>query len=281
MLNTGSSKYLQLPAHDSTDIGKPSPLALLAATCQRIGAGSPRPSQPTMKYRPSSPSPSIGKPEQPTRRPTPPLVSAPVRSPIMAVSPVEREAPAAVSTSPAAAYQLPLTPPSSPPQVESKVSPPPPTMMSVPAPVSSPAERLAFPAEHPGHLPLQPVLHMPSLHYSPYTMVVPSITPYSSCVSQCRCTHTPHLPAVHPVLLPASSVSGAPLHPAAQMSPPLSFGHYLHHHDIESRFLSSAGKIKSHQVVKSSERLYRPYELSKPTSRKPVLDEEIIDVVSV
>nr|XP_054750707.1 uncharacterized protein LOC129256558 [Lytechinus pictus] len=276
MLNTGSSKYLQLPAHDSTDIGKPSPLALLAATCQRIGAGSPSPSQPMMKYRPSSPSPSISKPEQPTRRPTPPLVSAPVRSPIMAVSPVEREAPA-VSKSPAAAYQLPLTPPSSPSQVESKVSPPP-TMMSVPAPVSSPAERLGFPAEHPGHLPLQPVLHMPSLHYSPYTVVVPGITPYSSCVSQCRCT--PHLPAVHPVLLPASSVSSAPLHPAAQMSPPLSFGHYLHHHDFEGRFMSSAEKIKSH-VVKSSERLYRPYELSKPTSRKPFVDEEIIDVVSV
>ncbi|XP_799924.2 transcription factor Sp5 [Strongylocentrotus purpuratus] len=283
MLRTGSSKYLQLPAHDSSDIGKPSPLALLAATCQRIGAGSPSSSQ-SPRHRPRTPSPVL-RSEQPTIRPTPSIVSAPTRSPVMPVSPVARETTSdhpKACKSPAAAYQYPLTPPSSPQQLESKV--PSSRMSSVPVPVSSPVERLSYAAEHPCHLPLQPVLHMPSLHYSPYTMVVPApssiISPYTtSCVNQCCCT--PHLPAVHPMLsLPAgaSFAAGARLQPTAPLSPPLSFGTYLHH-DVEAR-LSSAGKMKSHHAMISSGHLYRPYDFTKHPSRRQA-EEEFIDVVSV
>nr|XP_054775687.1 uncharacterized protein LOC129284289 [Lytechinus pictus] len=153
-----TSKYLQLPDASSCDIGKPSPLAMLAATCRKI-CTSPGESSRRM--------PRILSPQ-------PQLTSLSTTSP--------------ASTSSSCSY-LPPTPPPSPHMTSSS-----PALSVSPEPTELSSLRSVSPII-PGHQPCYYPLYQPVMRYSPHSTthlsrprVPPSsmsyhlaTTPYSSC----------------------------------------------------------------------------------------------------
>ncbi|XP_003731647.2 extensin isoform X4 [Strongylocentrotus purpuratus] len=99
---THTSKYLQLPDASSCDIGKPSPLALLTATCRKIGTSPRVSSRRVLSMRTTSPqskhtalpithvSTSSCSYLPPTPPPSPPMqidVTSPSSSPALSMSP--------------------------------------------------------------------------------------------------------------------------------------------------------------------------------------------------
>eukprot|EP00057_Strongylocentrotus_purpuratus_P024912 XP_011679386.1 PREDICTED: DNA-directed RNA polymerase II subunit RPB1-like isoform X2 [Strongylocentrotus purpuratus] len=88
-----ASKYLQLPDASSCDIGKPSPLAMLAATCRKIGTSPRVSSRRVLSMRTPSPQPKhTSLPNTPVSTsscsylpPTPP--PSPSSSPALSMSP--------------------------------------------------------------------------------------------------------------------------------------------------------------------------------------------------
>nr|XP_054768005.1 transcription factor Sp5-like [Lytechinus pictus] len=153
-----TSKYLQLPEASSCDIGKPSPLAMLAATCRKIGT-----------------SPCVSSRRVP-RIPSP----QPQLNPLSTTSPV---------STPSSCSYLPPTPPPSPHMTSSS-----PALSVSPQPTELSPLRSVSPII-PGHQPCYYPLYQPVMRYSPYSStplsrprVKPSsmsyhlaTTPYSSC----------------------------------------------------------------------------------------------------
>nr|XP_054767962.1 transcription factor Sp5-like [Lytechinus pictus] len=153
-----TSKYLQLPDASSCDIGKPSPLAMLAATCRKIGT-----------------SPGVSSRRMPG-----------IPSPQPQLNSLSRTSP--VSTSSPCPY-LPPTPPPSPHMTSSS-----PALSVSPEPTELSPLRLVSPII-PCHQPCYYPLYQPVMRYSPYSTtplsrprVPPSsmsyhlaTTPYSSC----------------------------------------------------------------------------------------------------
>ncbi|XP_041456579.1 flocculation protein FLO11-like [Lytechinus variegatus] len=184
-----TSKYLQLPDASSCDIGKPSPLAMLAATCRKIGT-----------------SPGVSSRRVP-RIPSP----QPQLTPLSTTSPV---------STPSSCSYLPPTPPPSPHMTSSSralsVSPEPTELSPLPLRSVSPII--------PGHQPCYYPVYQPVMRYSPYSTtpvsrprVPPSsmsyhlaTTPYSSCT---------------PMVVPVPTFNHT-LHSSS--SPPM-FGVYPHH----------------------------------------------------
>eukprot|EP00057_Strongylocentrotus_purpuratus_P005730 XP_003731647.1 PREDICTED: DNA-directed RNA polymerase II subunit RPB1-like isoform X1 [Strongylocentrotus purpuratus] len=93
MATPATSKYLQLPDASSCDIGKPSPLAMLAATCRKIGTSPRVSSRRVLSMRTPSPQPKhTSLPNTPVSTsscsylpPTPP--PSPSSSPALSMSP--------------------------------------------------------------------------------------------------------------------------------------------------------------------------------------------------
>ncbi|XP_072181119.1 uncharacterized protein [Diadema setosum] len=141
MATSVKSKYLQLSDEDASCIGKPSPLALLAATCRKIGTASPRTAARTPSPRPASGSTSD-------------LLSAPVAK--------------------VPCHQLPPTPPPSPPYVSvSPAASPVGIDRSSPLPASTTCYTTQPPVCPPPHQPnsTHPAYRPTSVRYSPYTMI--------------------------------------------------------------------------------------------------------------
>nr|XP_054767951.1 uncharacterized protein LOC129275182 [Lytechinus pictus] len=173
-----TSKYLQLPDASSCDIGKPSPLAMLAATCRKIGT-SPGESSRRMPRIPS-PQPQL--------------------TPLSTTSPV---------STPSSCSYLPPTPPPSPHMTSSS-----PALSVSPEPTELSTLRSVSPSI-PGHQPCYYPLYQPALRYSPYSTtplsrprVQPSsmshhlaTTPYSSCTPMV----VPVPPFNHSFILSSSS----------------------------------------------------------------------------
>ena len=207
-----ASKYLQLP-DDSGDFGKPSPLALLAATCKKIGVASPRKATRRV-VRTRSPQPVS------SRTPSPqPATTSLFETPIPAMS----------------CHQLPPTPPPTPPSAVT--TPLAPGFQSVtPLPVDS----MSLPYSGGALQCRQPccAVYQPSTpRYTPYTMVVP---PKSQCVPavdymNSYCYSPRYLPrrvlyhAYHPHAV-TSQISSSPV-----------FGVYPHH---MSASVSSPSSLK-------------------------------------
>ena len=213
-----ASKYLQLP-DDSGDFGKPSPLAMLAATCKKIGAASPRKATRRVVRTPS-PQPAVSR----TPSPQPATTNLfETRVPSMSC------------------HQLPPTPPPSPP---SAVTTPSVSGFQTPSPpqvdfVSLPYSDEALQYRQPCCAVYQP--STPS--YTPYTMVVPA---RSQCVPvvdymNSYCYSPRYLPRrvlYHPYHSPAVTMV------TAQISSSPVFGVYPHHMSASGLSTSSL-KVRS------------------------------------
>ncbi|XP_072180147.1 uncharacterized protein [Diadema setosum] len=279
-----TSKYLQLPDCDTSN--KPSPLALLVATCQRIGSAS-RPSSPAAQLQPPRErSPAVehkaSEKVAPARSPRPtltrstsPATTTAASTMLPAVSPSEVPSPSAPRSP---SYQLPLTPPTTPPQTDT-CEPTPSPLRQSPIQVikhreSTPSE-LGLTEHSQHHFPYYPVLHAPGLGLSPYPVVVPSTSPLSpyqgACLRQC----CPHISSVPPPVYyphPLLALPPAPLPP-----PVLPFGVYHHHHDVVDQ--TACGKIRYHHSHHHQHRLHKtPYSRSTALKER---EEDIIDVVTV
>ena len=244
-----ASKYLQLP-DDSGDFGKPSPLAMLAATCKKIGVASPR--KATRRgLRTPSPQPAVSR----TPSPQPATTNLfETRVPSMSC------------------YQLPPTPPPSPPSAV--ITPSVPGFQTASPPpvdfVSLPYSEEALQCRQPCCAVNQP--STPS--YMPYTMVVPG---RSQCVPavdymNSYCYSPRYLPRrvyYHPYHSHAvtSQISSSPV-----------FGVYPHHMSASGSSPSSL-KVRSRrdrrnhhgQVVKKLDRVLNDKRI----------EEELVDVVSL
>ncbi|XP_011665476.2 extensin isoform X1 [Strongylocentrotus purpuratus] len=186
---THTSKYLQLPNASSCEIVKPSPLAMLAATCRKIGTSPRVSSRRVLSMRTPSPQPKT------TSLPNTPVCTS-------------------------SCSYLPPTPPPSPPMqiiVTSPSSSPVLSMSPQPLPLRSVSPVIT------GHQTCYYPLYQPVMRYSPYSTTPlsrptvqpssmsyhPATTPYSTCA---------------PVMVP--TFNHTLLHPH---SPSSMFGVYPHH----------------------------------------------------
>ena len=236
-----ASKYLQLP-DDSGDFGKPSPLAMLAATCKKIGVASPRKATRRVVRTPS-PQPTVSR----TPSPQPATTNLfETRVPSMSC------------------HQLPPTPPPSPPSAVTTPSVPgfqtasPPPVDFVSLPYSEEALQC--------RQPCCPVYQPSSPRYTPY-LVVPA---RSQCVpaveymnSYCYSPH--YLPR---------RVSYHPYHPhtvTSQISSSPVFGVYPHHMSASLKVRTRRDRRAHGHIVK-----HVGYEVDNEGD-----EERIIDVVSL
>ena len=246
-----ASKYLQLP-DDSGDFGKPSPLAMLAATCKKIGVASPRKVTRRVMRTPS-PQPAV---RAVSRTPSPQPATTnlfEMRVPSMSC------------------HQLPPTPPPSPPSAVTTLSVP---GFQTASPPSS-VDFVSLPYSEEARRCCQPccAVYQPSTpSYTPYTMVVPA---RSQCVPavdymNSYCYSPRYLPRrvlYHPYLSPAVT---------AQISSSPVFGVYPHHVSASG---SSTSSLKVH-----SRRDHRNHgqvvnQLDRVIDNDRI--EEIIDVLSL
>ncbi|XP_030847663.1 DNA-directed RNA polymerase II subunit rpb1-like [Strongylocentrotus purpuratus] len=191
MATPAASKYLQLSDASSCEIGKPSPLAMLAATCRKIGTSPRVSSRRVLGLRTPSQQP------QTTFLPNTPVCTS-------------------------SCSYLPPTPPPSPPMQIAVTSP-----SSSPALSISP-QALPLRSVSPvitGHHPCYYPLYQPVMQYSPYSTTPlsrPGVQP--SSVSYHSAT-TPYSPCT-PLMIP--TFNHTLLHPHSSSSSSM-FGVYPHH----------------------------------------------------
>lgn len=244
-----ASKYLQLP-DDSGDFGKPSPLAMLAATCKMIGVASPRKAKRRVLRTPS-PQPAVSR----TPSPQPATTNL-----------FETRVP---STS---CHQLPPTPPPSPPPAVTSPSVPglqtasPPPVDFVSLPYSD--EPLQC------HQPCCTVYQPSTPSYTPYTMVVPARSQCIPAVDYMNsyCYSPRYLPRrvlYHPYHSPDVT---------AQISPSPVFGVYPHHMSASGSSTLSL-KVRSRRDRRNHGQVVK--QLDRVLIDEQIIQEEIVDVVSL
>ena len=243
-----ASKYLQLP-DDSGDFGKPSPLAMLAATCKKIGVASPRKATRRVVRTPS-PQPAVSR----TPSPQPATTNL-----------FETSAPAM------SCHQLPPTPPPSPPSAVTTPSAPgfqtasPPSVDFVSPPNTCGALQC--------HQPCCAVYQPSTPRCTPYTMVVPATRQSIPAVDYMNsyCYSPRYLPR---------RVLYHPYHPhtvTSQISSSPIFGVYPHHMSASGSSPSSL-KVRSRRDRRAHGQIVKHagYEVDNEG-----VGEEIIDVVSL
>ena len=240
-----ASKYLHL-SDDCQDLGKPSPLAMLAATCKKIGVESPRVTRRRVVRR-SSPQTAI------SRTPSPqPTATSLVESPVPTMS----------------GHQLPPTPPPSPPCAV------PPSSTSGFMTVTPLTVDFLSPPYYNGTLQYHQPWQSVTPRYTPYTMVVPT---RGQCVPAVN--HTDSY-CYSPCYLPRR-LSYNPYHPhsvASQISSSPVFGVYPHHGSTSSSS-SSSMKVRSRREHRRHQG--KIMKLSGHESSDQEVEEGIIDVVSL
>ena len=238
-----ASKYLQLP-DGSEDFGKPSPLAMLAATCKKIGVASPRKATRRV-VRTRSPQPVASR----TLSPQPATTSL-FETPIPAMS----------------CHQPPPTPPPSPPSAVT--TPLAPGFQSVDS-MSLPYSGGALQCRQPYCAVYQPSTPC----YTPYTMVVPPKSQYVPAVDYMNsyCYSPRYLPR---------RVLYHPYHPHAltsQISSSLVFGVYPHHMSASVSSPSSL-KVRSRRDHRNHWQVVNQLDRVIDDER---IEEEIIEVLSL